>query len=131
MKQQNDYQLIMPFSTEFAATWELWKQYKWASHKFKYKSVFSEQAALEQLVTLSEGNEEKAIKIIKQSLRREWQGLFPLHETTNGNGKSKSKSSTKKPEQPTTSLREQAAAEFTRRNGEGGQQGYGSNLKAV
>jgi hypothetical protein len=47
------------------------------------------------------------------------------------NGKSKSKSSTKKPEQPTTSLREQAAAEFTRRNGEGGQQGYGSNLKAV
>lgn len=128
MKRQNDYQLIMPFSEEFAATWELWKQYKWASHNFKYKSVFSEQAALEQVVTLSEGDEEKAIKIIKQSLRREWQGLFPLHETTTGNGKSKP---TSKKSEPTISLREQAAAEFARRNGEGGQSDYGSNLKAV
>lgn len=129
MKRQNDYQLIMPFSEEFASTWDLWKQYKLASHNFKYKSVFSEQAALEQLVTLSGGDEEKAVKIIKQSLRREWQGLFPLHETTTENGKSK-QSTTKKSE-PTVSLREQAAAEFARRNAEGGQQDYGTNLKAV
>lgn len=128
MKKQ-DYQLIMPFGEEFEKNWDIWKQYKWASHKFKYKSVFSEQAALEQVVTLSEGDEEKAIKIIKQSLRREWQGLFPLHETTTGNGKSKS--TPKKSGEPSPSLREQAAAEFARRNGSGGQSDYGSNLKAV
>lgn len=129
MKRQNDHQLIMPFSEEFAATWDLWKQYKWASHNFKYKSVFSEQAALEQIVTLSKGEEETAVKIIKQSMRREWQGLFPLHETTTGDGKSKSTS--KKSGESTPSLREQAAAEFARRNGEGGQSDYSSNLKAV
>jgi len=126
MKKQN-HQLIMPFSEEFALTWDLWKQYKFASHGFKYKSVFSEQAALEQIVTLSKGDEETAVKIIKQSMRREWQGLFPLHETSTGNGKS----STKKSEQPTTSLREQAAAEFKRRNAGGGQQDDGTHLKAV
>lgn len=129
MKKQNDYQLTMPFSEEFAATWELWKRYKKASHDFKYKSVFSEQAALEQLVTLSKGEEEIAIKIIKQSMRREWQGLFPLHETTTGDGKSKS--TTKKSTEPTASLREQAAAEFARRNASGGQQNDGTHLKAV
>jgi hypothetical protein len=127
MKRQTNHQIIMPFSEPFAEMWEIWKDYKWASHKFKYKSVFSEQAALEQLVTLSEGDEEKAIKIIKQSMRREWQGLFPLHETTTGNGKSKKSNS----EDGQPSLRDQSAAEFARRNAERGQSSGGTNLKAV
>lgn len=126
MKKQN-FQLTMPFSDEFAGVWDLWKQYKFASHGFKYKSVFSEQAALEQVVTLSKGDEETAIKIIKQSMRREWQGLFPLHETSTGNGKS----STKKSAESTTSLRDQAAAVFKQRNAGGGQQNDGTHLKAV
>lgn len=124
---KSNYQLVIPFSDKFPEIWDLWKEYKKASHGFKYKSVFSEQAALEQLVTLSKGDEETAVKIIKQSMRREWQGLFPLHETASGNGKS----TTKKSGEPTVSLREQAAAEFARRNAEGGQQDYGTNLKAV
>lgn len=129
MKRNNDYQLIMPFSAAFAETWNIWKQYKLASHNFKYKSVFSEQAALEQIVTLSGGEEEKAVKIIKQSLRREWQGLFPLHETTTGNGKSKQSGS--KNGANSSSLEDDAANVLNKRNEERGQQDYGSNLKAV
>lgn len=129
MKYNTDHQLIMPFEAAFAETWNIWKQYKWASHKFKYKSVFSEQAALEQLVTLSEGEEGKAIKIIKQSLRREWQGLFPLHETTTGNGKSKQSGS--KSGADSSSLEDDAANVLIRRNAERGQANDGTHLKAV
>ena len=129
MTKKNDYQLIVPFSEAFKETWDIWKQYKWASHNFKYKSVFSEQAALEQLVTLSCGEEEKAVKIIKQSLRREWQGLFPLHETTTGNGKSKQPNS--KSWANGSSLEDDAADVLKKRNAERGQSDYGYNLKAV
>lgn len=125
----NKYEFTNPFSADFLYMWGVWKDYKLASHGFKYKSVFSEQAAIEQLWTLSGGDEEKAVKIIKQSMRREWQGLFPLHETTSENGKSK-QSSTKKPTD-TRTLREQAADEFNRRYGNGEQPGDGSHLKAV
>ena len=122
--------IVNPFSEKFLENWELWKAYKEESHNFKYKGVISEQMALKQLVDLSGGDEEKAIKIINQSIRREWQGLFPLHETTKGkeNGKSKS---TSKGEQSGSSLREQAVNEFMRRNGGGEQQGDYEHLKAV
>ena len=130
-KTSNDYQLIIPFSEAFRETWEIWKQYKWASHKFKYKSVFSEQAALEQLVTLSKGEEETAVKIIKQSMRREWQGLFPLHETTTGD-KKQSKNGKKQSAASTTEERvNNVQAELNKRYG-GGKEGNGeSHLKAV
>lgn len=127
MKRSNDYQLTMPFGESFAENWDIWKKYKWASHNFKYKSVFSEQAALEQLVTLSSGDEEKAIKIIKQSLRREWQGLFPLHETTTGNGTKKQSASDK----GSDGVKNSAVKEFIRRNGGGESQASGDHLKAV
>lgn len=121
--------VVMPFSQEFVATWELWKDYKWESHKFKYKGVISEQVAIQQLVDLSGGEEDKAKKIIFQSIRREWRGLFPLHETTTGNGKSEKKqSATSKPEQSITDKFKEA---FKRNNGGGGQKGTGDHLKAV
>lgn len=126
MNKKRNPQLVMPFSEVFDNVWDLWKDYKWASHNFKYKSVFSEQAALEQLVTLSKGDEEMAIKIIKQSMRREWQGLFPLHETTTGDGKSKS--ATKK---SGNGIAESAVREFIKRNGGGENEGNSTNLKAV
>ena len=131
--KKKDSQLVMPFGDAFAEIWEIWKEYKWASHKFKYKSVFSEQAALEQVVTLSRGDEEIAIKIIKQSMRREWQGLFPLHETTTGNGKStKSKQSgSESGNQPPASNAEKFKREFMQRNGNGKQSGDSDYLKAV
>lgn len=128
--------VINPFSDAFIETWQLWKDYKWESHKWQYKGVISEQVALKQLVDLSEGDEQKAQKIIYQSIRRGWQGLFPLHETTSPNGKS----STKK--QPASKTGNGAAAtkeerisdvqsEITKRYSRG-QAGDGeSHLKAV
>lgn len=130
MKKNKDPQLTIPYSEEFAKIWEIWKEYKWASHKFKYKSVFSEQAALEQVTTLSEGDEEKAIKIIKQSMRREWQGLFPLHETTTSNGKS-GKTKSAAANQPEKSITDKFKETFKRNNGGGEQTGTSDHLKAV
>jgi hypothetical protein len=80
--------IINPFSGNFLEKWQLWKDYRWDEHKFKYKGVFSEQAALMKLNDLSGGDEEKAWKIIKQSMEGPWRGLFPLHENNNKNGKS-------------------------------------------
>lgn len=85
--------VINPFSDKFEETWALWIAYKWEVHKWKYKGVSSEQMALKHLVDLSDGDEQKAVKIVEQSIRRQWQGFFPLHETSkpnpNGTGKSK------------------------------------------
>jgi hypothetical protein len=127
MKNKTEYQLEVPFSENFIEIWNIWKEYKWASHKFKYRSIFSEQAALEQLVTLSGGDEEKSVKIIKQSMRREWQGLFPLHETTSENGKSKQSS----PKDTGKSVTDSFKDEFMQRNGGGEDKGDGTHLKAV
>lgn len=130
MNKKKDYQLTNPFSEDFLKIWEIWKEYKWASHNFRYKSVFSEQAALEQLWTLSKADEEVAAKIIKQSMRREWQGLFPLHETTTGDGKS-TKQSTPKAGETRDQRISDVQAELNKRYG-GGKSGDGeSHLKAV
>jgi hypothetical protein len=126
--------VINPFSDAFSPTWELWKEYKWESHRFKYKGVISEQVALKQLVVLSGGEEEKATKIIFQSIRREWQGLFPLHETTTPDGKSRSKKQSGASvgsKGGAQSLRSEVLAELAKRNGGGKQEGGESHLKAV
>lgn len=126
--------VINPFSDAFLPTWELWKLYKKESFNFKYKGVISEQMALKQLVDLSEGDEEKAIKIIEQSIRRQWQGLFPLHETTTPNGKSgtkKQSGSTTSKQSAGQSLRDQVRAEVNKRYGGGEEAGGESHLKAV
>lgn len=68
------------FSNEFIEIWEAWKDYKKKEFKFTYKTSQSELAALNGLVTLSNGNEDIAIKIINQSLANGWKGLFNLKE---------------------------------------------------
>lgn len=125
--------VIMPFSEAFEAVWQLWKDYKWESHKFKYKGVISEQVAIQHIVDLSGGEEEKAKKIIFQSIRREWQGLFPLHETTTGNGKSgKKQSATKKGDAGTSETLTERVIRATNEKFNGsGSTDNGSNLKAV
>lgn len=116
--------VINPFSEAFLGTWSLWKLYKEESFKFKYKGVISEQMALKQLVELSDGIEEKAVKIIEQSIRRQWQGFFPLKETTHGT-RQKSNSDVK------DDLRSRVQAAFNKRYGSGGQEGDEPHLKAV
>lgn len=76
--------IVNPFSEEFLASWQLWKDYRWEEHKFKYKGVISEQARLMQLVTLSGGVEEVAKAIIMQSIENTWSGFYMLKNNTNG-----------------------------------------------
>ena len=69
----------MPFdSDEFLACWDLWKEYKKDEYRFGYKSVISEQAALNKLTRLSDGKEDQAMKIVMQSIESGWRGLFAL-----------------------------------------------------
>lgn len=81
--------IVNPFSEEFLTTWQLWKDYRWEEHKFKYKGVISEQARLMQLVTLSGGDEDIAKKIVMQSIENTWTGFYMLKKTSDGNSKEK------------------------------------------
>lgn len=74
--------VVFPFDgLEFMNLWEQWKEYKSKEHNFKYKSIQSEQAGLNKLAKLSNGNEQKAIDIIVQSLENGWKGLFDVKQS--------------------------------------------------
>jgi DNA-binding transcriptional MocR family regulator len=60
----------------FGEVWEAWKEYKAREHRFSYKSQHSEQAALHQLITLSNNDPEQATAIVRQSIANGWKGLF-------------------------------------------------------
>lgn len=122
-----------PFSQNFMVTWNLWKDYMFLSHQFKYKSIISEQMAINHIVELSDGYEDKAIKIINQSIRLEYKGFFPLRQTTSSNGtRSKKQSGSSKNETGSGStLRDRVQAEVTKRYGSGEQSGDEPYLKAV
>jgi hypothetical protein len=78
--------VLMPFDSEnFIQQWQVWKDYKFKEHGFRYKSTTSEQAALKKLSELSHGMEQKAIKIIHESISNGWKGFFELK--TNNDGK--------------------------------------------
>ena len=85
-KKELPLNVINPFSDAFLEKWQAWKDYRWDEHKFKYKGVFSEQAALMKLNELSAGDEQKAWLIIKQSMEGPWKGLFPLNKSNIQNG---------------------------------------------
>jgi len=112
--------LIFPFTSDkFMEAWELWKNYKKETFGFVYKGVFSEQMTLKKLTELSNGEEERAIRIIEQSIMQQWQGLFPLHipkHKENGE-QPKRKSSTSSIAKP--DLRSEVQAELDKRYGGG------------
>jgi hypothetical protein len=85
-KEQN--RIEYPWGGDFIFLWEQWKEYKAKEHSFKYKSAQSEQAAINKLVRLSQGQEESAKKIILQSLENGWKGFFNLDQNnkTQNNG---------------------------------------------
>jgi hypothetical protein len=71
--------LIYPFnSDEFLDAWKLYQDFRWQEHKFRYKSLISEQAGLKKLGRISDNNENAAIEIIHQTLENNWRGLFKL-----------------------------------------------------
>lgn len=87
--------VINPFSEDFVKHWDLWKMYKKQDHRFEYKSPISEQAGLNELVDLSDGNEQEAIRIINRSMAQNWKGLFRIHKPkTKEDGKSTKKKTT-------------------------------------
>lgn len=121
--------VINPFSEAFLPTWDLWKQFRKEEHSFTYKGVISEQMALKRLVEVSEGDEQKAIRIIEQSCSRGWMDFYKLKQPSN-NGKSSQR--TVKPEKPTNdNITTRVRSEFDKRYGEGSEPGGESYLKAV
>lgn len=79
VKDKDKVIVILPFESEnFYNYWNLWKDYKYKQLNFKFKTPQSEQASLKDLVTLSNGDEQTAIKIIEQSMAKGWKGLFAL-----------------------------------------------------
>jgi len=109
-------EVVNPFTDDFKEKWDIWLMYKKEVHNFQYKSPISEQAALNQLVDLSEGDEEHAARILNQSMANNWKGLFKLHNPKKDkkNGESKSTGENSKAGKPSTS---DLKAAFVRRNG--------------
>lgn len=89
----SNYKLTSPFSEAFNQIWELWKQWRWEEHHFAYKNPISEQAALNSLVDLSEGDEEHAKRIVNTSIARGWRGFYKQHNPAKDekDGKTKKK----------------------------------------
>jgi hypothetical protein len=71
------------FSENFLKFWNDWKKYKKDQFNFTFKSTSTEQTSLNQLQTLSNGNEHTASKIIEQSIANGWKGFFALKSESN------------------------------------------------
>jgi hypothetical protein len=80
MTLKNEFIPTNPFSEDFSKQWDFWKRYKKEDHNFTYRSAMSEQAALNELVYLSDGNEQEAVRIINRSMAQGWKGLFRIHK---------------------------------------------------
>lgn len=80
-----------PFSNHFQDAWAAWKKYKKDQHNFIYKSVTTEQAAMNELVKLSKGDEVTARDIVMQSIAKGWKGFFELKSEKNGHAISEDK----------------------------------------
>lgn len=73
--------LILPWPKDsFSDSWQLWKDFKRKEKGFRFKSIESEQAAINKLSRLSDGQLEVAKKIILQSIENGWSGFFQLKE---------------------------------------------------
>lgn len=91
-KVKESKEVIFPFSSNlFLDKWNLWVDYKKEQFNFTYKSAISKQAALNELVKLSNGQEQIAIQIILQSINNGWKGFFQLKNEQNANNKTNSR----------------------------------------
>lgn len=73
------YKLTSPFSEAFNEIWEMWKIYQWENFHWRYVTPINEQAALNELVDLSGGDEEHAKRIVNRSMSRNWKGFYKVH----------------------------------------------------
>lgn len=71
-------EVVLPFEgDEFQKIWHIWIQER-KDRRIKKYTPRGEQAALHQLQTLSNNDEQQAIRIIQQSIANGWQGLFAI-----------------------------------------------------
>jgi hypothetical protein len=84
-----------PFSEAFQETWDLWTTYLWEVMHFRYNHL-SEQAALNELVDVSEGDEVHAKRLVNRSISRNWRGFYKFHNPAKDeqNGKPAKKKAT-------------------------------------
>ena len=76
--------LVFPFeSKKFLKFWGIWKQYKKDEHRFAYRSIVSEQAALKNLAKISKNNEQNAIELIEHAIAQGWKGLYSTKKGDN------------------------------------------------
>src|SRR5690348_11448179 len=85
--------VVNPFSDKFWDTWEFYKIYRKETHNFEFKGTISEQMALKKVHEVSGGDDERAIRIVEQTIASgKWSGFYPLKTTTyKENGQSNSK----------------------------------------
>lgn len=105
--------LQSPFSEAFEPIWVMWKKFRWTEHHFTYKNPISEQAALNELVDLAEGDEEHAIRIVNRSISRMWKGFYKVHNPK----KDKDGESTGKKKRGETTTPDELYAAFVKRTG--------------
>ncbi len=73
-----------PFSEQFLIQWERWKKYKQIQHSFKYKSIDTEQQAINTLVKLTGGVEQLALETINFTIGQAYQGFVLPKQSNNG-----------------------------------------------
>lgn len=107
------YKLNSPFSETFIETWEMWKKWRWETHHFRYANPISEQAALNELVDVSEGDEDHAKRIVNRSISRNWKGFYKVHNPK----KDQDGESTGKKKRGETTTPDELYAAFVKRTG--------------
>jgi hypothetical protein len=96
--------LTHPFSINFDFVWQQWRSFKKDEFKFVYKSLETEQIALNELIKLSEAQESVAIEIVMKSIANGWKGFFALKNKSNATH-----------QQPTSSIKQQNNNSFIER----------------
>ena len=71
-KTERDY----PFELNLEA-WKLWKEFRRKEFRTSYKTL-GENAAINKLLRLSDGNKDVQAEIIQQSMENSWKGLFAV-----------------------------------------------------
>jgi len=83
-KKIEPFPVKIPFdNVDFLHKWDEWIMYRKQRHLANYVPI-GIQKTFDRLFLDSGGNMQIAIKIIDQSIEKNWQGLFPLKTQYNG-----------------------------------------------
>lgn len=85
-KKEKNIDRLSFVSSDYFTIWKEWLSFKTRVNKL-YKTTNGAENAYKELVEISGGSPATALLIVKQSIDKEWQGLFPLKK--NGNSTTK------------------------------------------